>query len=157
MIPICARCMPLSRAGIRDPGSGIRDPLGIWGWDLGYGIFLNHPLNESRPVLLANVAGAHGRIVVEEDQVLTVDRLAQEPLLERERFHRIQIEGGYPVVLDVRLGRDDIRGEDRGLPAGLEVDHLVVRRVAARASDTHARSNLAIVVEEIDAPGLLER
>src|SRR5206468_13006537 len=80
MMPICARCIrPLSS---------------------------NHLLYKASAILLANVAGADGRIVIEEDQMFAIDGFAQEPLLERERVHRKQIERGNPIVLDVRFRGD---------------------------------------------------
>src|SRR5690242_5489916 len=64
-------------------------------------------------VLLANVAGGDRWIVLEKDQILAVDRLADERPLEREGVHRIQVVAHDPRLVDVGRRRHEIGSEHR--------------------------------------------
>src|SRR3954465_4549475 len=72
---------------------------------------LEHLLHPPLPLALANVAGGDVRIVLEEDQVLAIDRVADQPLLEGQRVQRKKVVAGHPWVLQVRGGRDDVGRE----------------------------------------------
>ena len=110
---------------------------------------------ERRPRVLADVAGRHLRVVLENDQVLAVDGLADEALLERQRLHREQVVAHHPRVLDVGRRGDEVGHEHHGLPPRLHVDDLVLAGVAAGALDPHARPNLGVAVEPVhDARGV---
>jgi hypothetical protein len=53
-----------------------------------------------------DVTGGDRRIVLEEDQVLALDRFADERSLERQRVHRIQVVAHDPWIGHVAWGSD---------------------------------------------------
>ncbi len=71
------------------------------------------PLDPLPAVHFADVAGSDVGIVLEEYQILAVDRLAHERAFERQRIHRIEVVAHDPRLVDVRRRRDQVGGEDR--------------------------------------------
>src|SRR2546426_10356858 len=109
-------------------------------------------LDVALSLLLPDVPGRHERVVLEEDQIFAVDSLPDEPLLERERLHRKQVEPENPRVLDVRGRRNEIGREDRGPATRLDEHDLMVARVASAPHDTDTWPDFLIaVVERHDA------
>src|SRR5262245_49776150 len=71
---------------------------------------LQHLLDEPLPLrVLADVAGGYARVVLKENQVFAIDRLANESPLEGQRLHREQVVAHHPWVLQMRDRRDHVR------------------------------------------------
>src|SRR5687768_6581359 len=118
---------------------------------------LQHLLHEPASVPVADVSGSDARIVLEENQVLALDRLSDEVPLERHRLHGEQVVSHDPGVLQVRRRRDQIRDEHGGLPARLDEDDLVLAGVAAGANHTDAGTYGFVPGEERHDAGVLQR
>src|SRR5436190_20689840 len=108
-------------------------------------------------VFLSNDPRGNGWIVFEEHDVLALDGFGDEGALELERFHRIEIVGHDPRHVDVRGGREQIRGEHGRLPGRLDVDDLVEPRVAAGPLHANARRDGLVVGRQIEHARLLQR
>ena len=141
--------MPIEMSCIVTCGGGLQRALG---WAATY-----DGSTYGRPFFLADDAGRDRRIVLEEDNVLAVDRLAHEALLVQERVHRIEVVAHHPGRVHVRGGRHEVGHVDRRPTAGLEPDELVVHGVAAGAPHAEARQHLAVLLDEAQDAGCLER
>src|SRR5215218_4916513 len=97
----------------------------------------------------ADVASADDRIVLEEDQILVIDRLTYERPLEREGIHRIEVVAHDPGVVDMRRGRDQICREYSGAPVRFDDHDLVVYRMAAGTHHANARQNCVIAGHQV--------
>src|SRR5262245_17843150 len=73
-----------------------------------------HGINPRPAGVLPYDAGGHDRIVLEEDNVLTSNRLGQELSLVGQRVHGIQVVAHDPRQIHVCDRWDEVRREDRG-------------------------------------------
>ena len=96
-------------------------------------------------------------IVFEQDQGLAGQRLVDEGLLRGQRVHRIQVEAHAPRVGQVRRRGHEIGDVGGPWPPDSIHDHLVMRRVTARALHPHARHDRLILVHQLQDAGLGQR
>src|SRR3954462_15893515 len=107
--------------------------------------------------LFSDVPCRNSGIVLEKDQVLAVDRFPHEGALEFESLHWIQVVGHDPGDVDVRGGRDQVRGEHGGPAARLYIDDVMVASVAAGAANADAWRDRVVSLDEVHDAGFEQR
>src|SRR4029453_6644803 len=90
----------------------------------GFSRTLRYLLYVPSAVGFTDVAGGPMRSVLEEGEVLAVDRLADEPFLEHHGVYGKQVVAHHPRVLQVCRGRNEIGDEDGRLSTRLDEDNL---------------------------------
>src|SRR5688572_2460073 len=98
-------------------------------------------------VLFANIPGGNIGVVLEDDQILALNRFLQEGSFEVQRVEREEIVTHHPHFRQVRSSRQQVSCKNGGLAGRFDHDDLVMHGVAAGAPDAHARHDRYIVVD----------
>ena len=82
---------------------------------------LQDSLDAQLAILLPDTPGRDLGVVLEQNQIVALHRLAQERALEGQRIHRVKVVAHDVRQRQVRRRRQQVGGEDRRLPAGLDI------------------------------------
>src|SRR5207253_6954107 len=152
-LPVASCQLPV--AGCRLPGYWLL-PTGYWLLATVYWLLLFNSFHVLLPVRFPDIACRDLRVVLEKYQILAFDRLAHEVPLERQRLHRVEVVSHDPRFIDVRRGGHEVRREDGGVSARLQVHDLMETRVAARAADADAWHDRLVAAREINHAGIVQ-
>src|SRR5207237_8831689 len=159
-LPVASLQLPV--AGCRLPGYWLLATgywllvTGYWLLPTGYCLLLFNSFHVLLPVRFADIACRDLRVVLEKYQILAFDRLAHEVPLERQRLHRVEVVSHDPRFIDMRRGGHEVRREDGGVSARLQVHDLMETRGAARAADADAWHDRTVAARRINHAGMVQ-